>query len=174
MVTDKHNTQTPNAWLLDFGAGLHAAVGKYVLLQLIDNPLLHPVPCTPDYCHHIVAWHERLLPVVDMAVRLDESSQSPHFLVIVGYQDLPANVTRFGALLLSSPPNAIAITDTQACPLPEHPATWSELALSCCNYQNAPIPILNLARIFSRSADLAFEPQPIDLPTMTYAQSHLA
>jgi chemotaxis signal transduction protein len=138
-----------NAWLLDFGHTLRAAVGTRVLLHIIDNPKLHIVPCTPAYCRSVVSWQGQLLPVMDMASILDGNPQIPLLLAIAGYQDQTENITRFGAFLLSAPPTAIAVADTQSCPLPEQPISWNKFALSCFNYHDEAIPILNLARIFS-------------------------
>lgn len=150
MINERQSDFRPNAWLLDFGHALHAAVGTRVLLHVIDNPKLHTVPCSPSYCHSVFSWQGQLLPVMDMASLLTGDTQTPLLLAIAGYQDQTENVTRFGAFLLSAPPTAIAVSDTQSCPLPEHPVSWSKFSLSCFNYYNEAIPILNLARIFAR------------------------
>lgn len=138
-----------NAWLLNFGHDLRAAVGARVLLHVIDNPKLHAVPCTPAYCHNVISWQGQLLPALDMASLLDDIPQAPLLLAIAAYQDHSENVTRFGALLISTPPTAISVGDTQSCPLPDQAKSWNKYALSCFDYEDAAIPILNLARIFS-------------------------
>lgn len=150
MLAEMRHEARHNAWLLDFGNGIHAAVGAKVLLHIIDEPKLHTVPCTPSYCHSVVSWQELLLPVMDMASMLDSQPQTPLLVAVAGYQDQAENLTRFCSFLLSSSPRAITVEDTQSCDLPEQPVKWNGYALSCFNYEDEAIPILNLARIFSR------------------------
>jgi len=150
MATDQLSAMRPNAWLLDFGQNLRAAVGTRVLLQIIDNPQLHAVPCTPPYCHRVVSWQGRLLPVMDMAARLGAEPQAARLLAVAGFREQPDEPTRFAALLLSAAPVAIAVADGQSCPLPEHPLGWSNFALSCFEHQESAVPILHLGHIFSR------------------------
>ncbi|MBI3480755.1 MAG: chemotaxis protein CheW [Nitrosomonadales bacterium] len=146
--------QPPNAWLLDFGQSCRAAVGTRVLLQIMERPKLHAVPCSPAYCHSVLSWQGRLLPVMDMAVRLGGVRQAPRLLAVVGYRDQPDEPVHFAALLLDALPVAISVSNTQASPLPEQPAGWDQFALSCFAYQDAAIPILHLGRIFSGQSDI--------------------
>lgn len=150
MADDNNSGARPNAWLLDFGHTLRAAVGMRVLLQIVDDPKLHPVPCTPPHCHSVFSWQGRLLPVLDMAALLGREPQSPHLLAIAAYQEHPGEAARFGALLLATPPVAVIVGNDQVCPLPEQPAAWGKLALSCFGHQGDAIPVLHLGRIFSR------------------------
>jgi hypothetical protein len=138
-----------NAWLLDFGQGLRAAVGTRVLVHLIDNPAVFTLPYTPSYCRQVVFWQGRLLPVMDMAARLGAASQRLRLLAVACYQDQAGKAPRFGALQLSAAPTPIAVTDHAGCPLPEQPTAWNRLALSCFDYRGVPVPILHLGRIFS-------------------------
>jgi len=139
----------PNAWVLDFGPGLRAAVGTRVLLQITDHPALHNIPCTPAHCRSVFSWQSRLLPVMDMAAALGGAPLVPHLLVVAGYVAQPGAPTSFGALLLASPPVAVIAGDEQACSLPEHPAGWSEFAISCFGHRGDAIPVLHLGRVFS-------------------------
>ncbi len=141
-----------NAWLLDFGHGLRAAVGTRVLLHLIDDPRLFAVPCTPSYCRQVAFWQDRVLPVMDMAARLGKAPLPPRLLAVACYFDPLDVAPRFGALALASAPIAVTVSDHAACALPEHPAGWSGLAASCFQHQGAPVPILHLGRIFAAPA----------------------
>jgi chemotaxis signal transduction protein len=126
---------------------MRAAVGTRVLLQILDAPSLYEVPCTPDYCHSVLSWQGRLLPVMDMAARLGEAPQAGRLVAVAGYQDGPNGAVHFGALLLAAPPQAIAVGDAQSCALPE--SFPSQYAISCFDHEGEAIPILHLARIFS-------------------------
>ncbi len=155
MAAERLSAQRPNAWLLDFGQGMRAAVGTRVLVHIIDNPQVHRVPCTPPHCHGVVAWQGKLLPVLDMAARLGAAVQMPRLLAVAAYQDRPEEPARFGALLLAALPVAIAAGDAQSCALPEQPAEWGRYACSCFEHQEEAVPVLHLGRIFSRADDAA-------------------
>jgi chemotaxis signal transduction protein len=137
-----------NAWLLDFGDACHAAVGTRELLHLVDAPVTFAVPCTPKYCRHVVLWQERLLPVMDISARLGARPISAPFLAVIGYQQQRGEYPQFGALMLSSPPKQLAVSDEHACRLPEENNAWGDWAVSCFEHHGSPVPILNLRRIF--------------------------
>ena len=143
-----------NAWLLDFGGSCQAAVGTRELLHLVDMPATFAVPCTPGYCGRVVLRQERLLPLMDIAVRRGGASRTTSFLGVVGYQQQRGEYPQFGALALAAPPRQLAVTDDQACRLPEADSAWRELAISCFEHQGMPIPVLNLNRIFGSTQNL--------------------
>ncbi len=152
METNKLHIPRPNAWLLEFGSGLAAAVGTRVLLQVADNPRLLPVPCTPPHCRSVFSWGGRLLPVMDMAALLGAAPLAPRLLVVACWRETPDAAPAFGAFLLAAPPVAITVGNDQACPLPEHPAAWSAYAASCFGHRGDAIPVLHLPRIFAPAA----------------------
>ncbi len=150
MDQDKKTDARPNAWVLDFGQTHRAAVGMRVLMQIIDSPRLHPVPCAPAHCRSVFSWQGRLLPVLDMAPLLGHEPTTPPLLAVAGYQEHAGEAMRFGAFLLATPPVAIIVGNDQACALPEEPAIWQKLSLSCFGHQGDAIPVLHLSRLFSR------------------------
>ncbi len=137
-----------NAWLLDFGGSYQAAVGARELLHLVNEPATFAVPYTPEYCRRVVSWQEHLLPVMDIKARLGDAPGEAPFLAVVGYQQQRGAYPQFGALMLASPPRQLAVTDEQACPLPEGSSAWRELSISCFDHQGTPVPVLDLRRIF--------------------------
>ncbi len=143
----------PNAWLLDFGEGCRAAVGTRVLVHLLDQPKVFGVPGTPGYCRRVTFWQDQCLPVMDVASRLGLAPQrEPRFLAVACYREGDAEHSYFGALQLSAPPVAIHVADSAACALPDQPAAWHELAISCFDFQGSPVPILHLGRVFAPPA----------------------
>lgn len=138
-----------NAWLLDFGDSCRAAVGVRELLHLVDAPVTFAVPCTPGYCRRVVLWQKRLLPVMDIATRVGAQPGQAPFLAVIGYQQRRGEYPQFGALMLSSPPTQLAVSDERTCRLPDEGSAWRELAISCFEHQGSPVPVLNLCRIFS-------------------------
>jgi chemotaxis signal transduction protein len=143
-----------NAWLLTFGDSCHAAVGTRELLHLVDAPEIFAVPCTPEYCRNVVLWQERLLPVMDVAVRFGAQPQTAPFLAVIGFQERRGEYPQFGALMLSSPPRQVSVSDEQTCSLPDTSSVWRELAISCFEHQGSPVPVLNLRRIFGNAPAL--------------------
>jgi chemotaxis signal transduction protein len=141
-----------NGWVLDLGMGYRAAVGGRELLHLIDMPKTFLVPCTPSYCHRVISWQERLLPVMDIASRLAGTEPQAQFVAVVGYQKRRGEYPQFGALLLASPPQQVEVGDEQACSLPEESKGWNELAISCFDYQGNAVPVLDLNRLFNNMA----------------------
>ncbi len=152
MAGTRNPAERPNAWLLDFGHTLRAAAGMRVLLQIVDAPKLHPVPCTPPHCRGIYAGQGHMLPVVDMAVLLGFEPQAPRLLAVAGYQEHPGDPVKFGALLLAAPPVAVIVDDEQTCSLPEYPEAWQRFSLSCFGHQGEAIPVLHLGRVFARQS----------------------
>lgn len=138
-----------NGWVLDLGMGYRAAVGGRELLHLIDVPKTFEVPCTPPYCHRVVSWQERLLPVMDITSRLNGVEQQAQFIAVVGYQKKRGEYPQFGALLLTSPPQQISVNDEQACDLPEDSKDWSDFSISCFDYQGSAIAVLDLNKLFT-------------------------
>lgn len=138
-----------NAWILDFGMGYRAAVGARELLHLVDVPSFFSVPCTPIYCHRVLFWQGKLLPLMDVAARLEAEPQDASFVAVVGYQQQRGEYPQFGALQLASPPVKVAVSDEQACQLPEEARVWDGLAVSCFEFQGSAIPVLNINRLFA-------------------------
>lgn len=138
-----------NAWVLDLGMGYKAAVGGRELLHLIDVPQSFAVPCTPLYSQSVLFWQGKLLPLTDVAARLNGSMQQAPFVAVVGYQYKRGEYPQFGALQLASPPQQIEVSDAQACSLPHETQGWSELAISCFEYEGQAVPVLNLNRLFA-------------------------
>ena len=138
-----------NAWILDLGMGYKAALGWRELLHFIDIPITFAVPCTPLYCHNVLFWQGQLLPVMDVASRLGGTAQKAQFIAVVGYQQKRGEYPQFGALQLASLPAQVAVSDEQACKLPEKSQGWDELAISCFDYRGDAVPVLDLNRLFN-------------------------
>lgn len=138
-----------NAWILDFGKDCRAAVGGRELLHLIDEPATFTVPCTPLYCHEVVFWQERLLPLMDIATLQGGVAQQAQFVAVVGYQQRRGEFPQFGALVLASPPLQVEVSDEQACSLPEDMRSWEKLAISCFEYHGEAMPVIDLNRLFN-------------------------
>jgi hypothetical protein len=139
------------AWLLDFGDGELAAVGRRELLHLVPQPEIFEVPRTPQHCSRVLIWQDRVVPVWDVRAWLSPESrmESAPLAAIVGYQLRTREQPRFGAVLLVKPPGRIAVKDADACELADRQARWKELAISSFRHGEDPVAILDLPRMYS-------------------------
>ncbi len=146
-------TKKDRAWLLDFGNGLQAAVAYHEMWQVLLSPKLFDVPCTPQYCSHVLIIQNRILPVLNIATLL-LNAQKPFIATgnVVGvavYQTDPKQPVNYGCLYLSKMPQGIEVSDDDACDLPDDKKYWEPLALSCFLHNGVAIPIIDFAYLFS-------------------------
>lgn len=136
------------AWMLALDDQHRAAVGERELIHLVERPTLLEVPLSPYYCRQAMLWNDLLLPTLDLAAWLHGQVGDSHQKLtgIVAYHS-GQNVS-YGALLLADIPERVQINDSQACPLPEYPSNWDQLAISCFRRGEKPIPILDLPYLF--------------------------
>lgn len=141
------------AWVLNLGGSQLAAVGARQMLHVIETPRLLEIPETPPHCRQVLIWEDNLLPVMDLRawLGLADAAGAPAFAGITAYQEHPGAPARSGALFLAAMPTRIQVDDEHACELPEQPAGWQHLALSCFMHQGQAVPILNLTYIFSNA-----------------------
>lgn len=139
------------AWLLQLDDRFQAAVGEREMIHLIELPLLLEVPKAPRHCRQVLVWNEEILPAMDLAAWLaGRPVQRVHRLAgVFAYQEHPQAAPSYGALLLAALPARLRVSDEQACDLPEQPAGWRQLAVSCFKEGERPVPILDLPFIFS-------------------------
>lgn len=141
-----------SAWLLNFGGGQLAALGKRELLHLVPLHGLFDVPRTPRHCSRAMLWQHHVVPVWDMLAWLAPGSRADAGLVaVVGYQSRRRQAPQFGALLLAEPPARIVVTDAQACELSPEQSAWDKLAISCFRHEENPVAVLDLPLMFSRA-----------------------
>jgi chemotaxis signal transduction protein len=155
-----------NGWLLSTGLGSYGVVGERELIHVLPySPKLYAVPHTPEYCRNVMVWQELIVPVVDLAARLQGGHEGPltydtttklgiKVLVgIVAYHDEAGAGVNYGALLLNQIPARIKVQDGQACESRQAAHHWSEFAVSCFEHpEHGQIPILDLPYIFLGNA----------------------
>lgn len=161
--------KTATAWIFRITPSISAAVGELELVHLLpEHPILYAVPQAPHYCRHVMVWRQKIVPVMNLAARLQtaagrgETATTPtpdthQRLGIFAYRDDAAKPA-YGALFLASLPRRYAVSDAQMCRLPADFTTWTPYVMSCFQDRTAEqaIPILNLNRVFSA----AFQPSP--------------
>lgn len=138
-----------NAWLLPLGGKHWAAVGGHQMVHLIYEPQFTAIPLTPPHCSHALVLEGRILPVWDIAVWLGAAlpGRITHLAAIVSYEI--GGTRQLGAVQLAAPPVRATVSDEAACPLPEAPARWKSIAISCFRHGEHVVPVVDLAHMFS-------------------------
>lgn len=142
-------------WLLHLNGGLRAAVGiREMLFVLPKEPIAYKVPRAPVHAGRVILWQEQPVPLIDLYVYL-RGTQPLASQMMIGVVACAAGaeanpVTRFGALILSRPPERIEVADEQACGLPKEPVAWRSIAASCFRHPvHGAVPILDLASLLT-------------------------
>jgi len=142
------------AWLLEFSQNRIAAVGLHELVEVLSRPRRYHVPLTTPRCHQVLAWRDQILPVVNLGVARESSSDEPAtgsaVTAIAAYQRAPGEQLRHGALELSVMPKTVTVSDSMACALSDSSPALNELAIACFSYENLAVPVIDLARVFER------------------------
>ena len=138
----------PNAWLLDLGHSMRAAIGSRELVQIVENPVLHAVPPTPDHARHVLIWQKHLVPVISLSMRVAALAADHSLVALVAYQEVGHHVPKLGAAFLASPPRRIEVSDAQATAQDDCLADWKGLAISCFEREGELVPVLHLNRLF--------------------------
>lgn len=141
------------ARLIKFMRGRHVALPPHVTLELVENPMTVAVPGGAYYAYGLLAWQGRQLPMIDLKVLLGadptvELAAKPRYALVLAYQSAPHQPLSHGAIALSVLPETVAVTDEDACPLPNDSDLWPLLSHSCFRHNDQPVPILDTARLF--------------------------
>lgn len=138
-----------HAWILNLDETVRVAIGMRELVQIIETPNKFSVPLTPAYSRNVIFWQKRMLPVLDLSIRLGQRASIGKLVAIVGYQDEVDKSVGLGAILLSGPPARFEVDDSRACALGDAMGHWRELSEACFSMEGAVIPILHLSRLFA-------------------------
>lgn len=138
----------PNAWLLDLGHSMRAAIGSRELVQILEHPVLHAVPLSPSYGCHVLIWQKHLVPVISLSMRVAALATGQSLVALVAYQEFVHQAPKLGAVFLASPPTRIEVNDTQATAQDDCLTDWKGLAISCFEREGALVPVLHLNRLF--------------------------
>lgn len=145
-------TKQSRAWLLNFGSDLKAAVGAHEMSQVMLAASTYEVPCSPVYCSEVVIVQEQILPVLDV-LSLFENQKIIHsrqdIIGIAVYQDDPAHTLKYAGLHLAEMPENIFVDDDAFCEMPTALKHWQPFAISCFNWEERVVPILDLNTLFS-------------------------
>lgn len=143
-----------NAWLLECGDALTVAVSDHEIVECVQPERYFRIPGTPDYCCSVLAWQDKLVPVMDMAAALDDDHKvrsEPLFACLLSYQLAPKQPLQYLALPISQTPQKIQVDDEQVCELPTDGISrlLASVSFCCFSHQQLPVAILDIAKLCS-------------------------
>jgi chemotaxis signal transduction protein len=150
-----------SAWILPITQTVSAAVGEFELVHVLpDHPAAFDIPQAPHYCRQVMVWQNRIVPLMDLAMRFQVPGWEPEeksgtaanrVIGILAYRAEGAESLEYGALILSAIPRRCEVNDEQACPLPPWLTPWRRYASACFRPEgpHSAIPVLRLDRLFS-------------------------
>ncbi len=151
------------AWLLDLGNNHWAAVPLHEMSQIILSPELFELPLTPSHCHQLMLFQKHILPVINIATLITGSSLTDSSGKIVGltvYQKAPKKPLEYAAIHLANMPFMVRVEDAHMTSLPDNNDFWPLFSMSCFQYEERKVPVLDLAALYSAEvAAAAYERQ---------------
>lgn len=144
------------ARLIEYAHGRRIALPPHTIYGLIEHPSFVEVPGAARYSYGLVSWQNKRLPLLNFDALLHADSAAvqsiaPPYALIVAYQCTAKEPLQYGAIGLTALPQTIAVGDDAQCELPDDSTRWTELALSCFQYEEEAIPIIDTARVFAVS-----------------------
>lgn len=141
-----------NAWLLECGDSLTFAVGDHEIVECLQAVHFYPVPAAPHYCSSVIAWQDRLVPVMDIgAIFQVHSQREAPFVCLLSYQQAPRQPLQYLAVPINRTPGKIVVDDDQVCEAPpgSDSALLQSISLCCFSHADQPVPIVDIAKLCS-------------------------
>jgi len=170
-----------NAWLLECGDVLTVAVSDHEIVECVHPERYYRIPQTPIHCSSVIAWQNKLVPVMDLAAALDSGHKGTldsALVCLLSYQLAPKQPLQYLALRINSTPQKILVDDGQVCEIPDESFSSLLKSVSLCafTHQQLPVPILDIARLCAvEFREIAEESQPLlvrDLPALEIMQGY--
>jgi len=146
-------TMSATALLADYARGRTVAFAPHATLELIERPVITPVPGAAYFAHGLLCWQARFVPVIDLHTLLrahaDTALRPPRYALVLAWQRAAGAPLEHGAIGLAAPPHRLEVrADLAACPLPNDSDLWPLIANSCLRDGERVIPIIDTARLF--------------------------
>ena len=151
------NSRAPGArvtaLLADYTRGRAVAFAPHATLELVERPVITPVPGAAYFAHGLLRWQAHFVPVIDLHTLLrahaDAALKPPRYALILAWQRAAGAPLEHGAIGLAAPPRRLEIdADTAAFPLPNDSDLWPLIANSCLRDGEQVIPIIDTSRLF--------------------------
>src|SRR5258708_5560554 len=147
-------TARVTALLADYARGRAVAFAPHATLELVERPVITPVPGAAYYAHGLLRWQASFVPVIDLHALLrahaDAAPHPPPHALVLAWERAPGPPLEHGAIGLTAPPRRLAVgTDTVTPPLPNDSDLWPLIANSCLCDGDQVIPIIDTSRLFT-------------------------
>lgn len=142
------------AWIVPLPGNVRVAVGNLEFVHVLpDIPARSAIADSPVYMNEAVPWDGGIIPVFDAGKfsRGIEKISDTVYYGVVRYRPISSSPQQFGALKMTAIPQRVAVEDQMACDLPESHNHWRPFSVSCFKLDGHPVPVLDLARLFSQT-----------------------
>lgn len=164
------------ALLVDISPTQRIAFAVHYGVEVLESPVIQPVPCSAVHSLGMVRWQNRWIPLMNLEALLAQTpkhssdSQEPPAhkdnsltlaLVLAcdntGVANAPSNdeqldasqQVKYGAVLLHRVPFSVGVTNRDQCQMPSDNRIWQHIAISCFRHENKPTPIVSPSKLFN-------------------------
>jgi len=142
------------AWIITLPGDVRVAVGAVELVHVLpDTPGRIRLSEAPACFKEAISWGHGEVAIFDAGKFSEgiEKIADTIYFGIVRYRSNASTPQRFGALKMSDMPKRVPVDDEMACDLPDSLQHWRPLIVSCFELEGRPVPVLDLAKLFSRA-----------------------
>jgi hypothetical protein len=141
------------ALLADYARGRAVAFAPHATLELVERPVVTPVPGMAYFAHGLLRWQAHFVPVIDLHTLLrahaDAALRPPRYALVLAWQRAAGAPLQHGAIGLVTPPRRLEVgADAVAAPLPTDSDLWPLIATSCLSDREQVCPIIDTSRLF--------------------------
>ncbi|HSS66840.1 MAG TPA: hypothetical protein VLS27_20615 [Gammaproteobacteria bacterium] len=145
---------TAVAWIVPLPGNERVSVGALEFVHVLpEMPARSAIADGPVFMSEAISWEGGIIPVFDagkFSQGIEKTSDTVYYGV-VRYKPTASGPQQFGALKMTAIPQRVTIDDQMACDLPESHCHWRPFSISCFTLDRRPVPVLDLARLFSQS-----------------------
>lgn len=149
-LTSAHAEPAPSpspandCWLLHLSSGHAIAISIHQVTELLKEATRLPVPRTPDHCRHLIAWRERLIPLVDYRPHQDSAQGQ---VMVIRFQNAAQGIDYLGFSVKHIEKISLSDDDFRA-PDNLQALPFANSLLSSCWVNNQPIYILDMHSLY--------------------------
>lgn len=144
---------------MQVGRTSRVAVGQLELIHIIATPEYIEVPKAPAYCTRVVVWNNKIIPVLDLSMLVDDTSAfyQHNALAVALYTNAGGKEVKYGGIQLIDMPVLDRVSNSQQISESKLPDKWRPISISgYTSKDNDIIPILDVHRLFSPGALAAY------------------
>ena len=140
------------AWVMQIDRMSRVAVGQLELIHIIANPEYIEVPKAPRHCKRVVMWNNKVIPVMDLSILVNDASAfyQHNSVAVALYAPEGRHELQYGGIQLIDMPVLDKVSNQQQVTQSELSEQWKPLSVSAYRGRDSDIiPILDLPKLFS-------------------------